>query len=594
MNIPQIYLVEPYNAYAPKGKKKHLHEILEEQALLARIIAEQQARQEAELQAIIQEAKSRTLPPQAPPESVPTIVGNSAGAGAAGAEGSAPGGGGMPVWDFWNPKGDVVNFSFTPTGGPAPLTVQFTNLTTTPQFDSYLWTFGDGTTSTDTNPTHVYQSGSTEAPYTCSLQTTNSVTGLPGTSSLPQYISASIPTVTAAFTFTTGSNIAPFTASFVNTTVNTSQTPTTTYKWIFTYTNAAGAATTTTSAVPSGYTRRIDSGSFTASLQATGSYGITSLYTRSFAAPAPTLAAGFTFTTSSNFAPSNATFLSNNTYNGAGGLTYFWNLGSGSNFPSGDNSASVIPNPPNTYTVGGPYTASYAITESLYGIKSSYTQSFRLQQPVLTISFSVNTGSGNAPQWTPFRAYVNYDGPGALAGTWRFGELREDLTEWTNPYSTPTGTSFTYETRSATGQDGRFTASLEMTAAVSGITAFYTQSFYITKPLSLGMTFTTHSFGFDGAENSYMDPVTMSYTASTIYDNEVLPPTLLYKWDFGSASFFNGGLGVQTGTSTAKGPHLRADYFQIDGAHSPYTASLQVTGSYGLMARYTQSFLVSS
>lgn len=51
MNSPQIYLVEPYNAYAPKGRKKHWTEIVEEQALLERIIAEQTA---------IQEASSRT------------------------------------------------------------------------------------------------------------------------------------------------------------------------------------------------------------------------------------------------------------------------------------------------------------------------------------------------------------------------------------------------------------------------------------------------------------------------------------------------------------------------------------------------------
>jgi len=594
MNIPQIYLVEPYNAYAPKGKKKHLHEILEEQALLARIIAEQQARQEAELQAIIQEAKSRTLPPQAPPESVPTIVGNSAGAGAAGAEGSAPGGGGMPVWDFWNPKGDVVNFSFTPTGGAAPLTVQFTNLTTTPQFDSYLWTFGDGTTSTDVNPTHVYQSGSTEAPYTCSLQTTNSVTGDPGTSSLPQYISASIPVVTAAFTYITTSNVAPFSVSFTNTTTNSSQTPTTTYSWSFVYRNAAGLATTTTSTLQSPSGMRVDSGSFTASLQATGSYGIASQVTTMSLAPAPTLTAGFTFTTSSNFAPSNATFLSTNTYNGAGSLTYFWNLGSGSNFPSGDNSASTIPNPPNTYTASGSYTASYAITESLYGIKSSYTQSFRLQRPTLTISFSVNTGSGIAPQSTPFTAFVSYDGPGAIVGTWRFGELREDLTEWTDPYVNPTYTSFTYETRSATGQDGKFTASLGLTASTSGITAFYTQSFNIIVPSTLTVAFITQSIGFGGAENSYMDPVSMSYSSSTSESYNGRPGTLTYNWDFGSASLWTTTLGTQTGTTSSVGPHFRADYVQIGGAHSPYTASLQVTGSYGLMGRYTQSFLVSS
>ena len=45
MNISPIYLVEPYNAYAPKNRKKHPLEILEEQQLLERIMAEQIAQQ---------------------------------------------------------------------------------------------------------------------------------------------------------------------------------------------------------------------------------------------------------------------------------------------------------------------------------------------------------------------------------------------------------------------------------------------------------------------------------------------------------------------------------------------------------------------
>ena len=73
MNIPEIYLVEPYNAYAPKGRKKHWHEVIEEQALMARILAEQQAQQQA-----ILEAQTRTLPSDAPHVSSATVAGRSA------------------------------------------------------------------------------------------------------------------------------------------------------------------------------------------------------------------------------------------------------------------------------------------------------------------------------------------------------------------------------------------------------------------------------------------------------------------------------------------------------------------------------------
>lgn len=59
----------------------------------------------------------------------------------------------------------AVDFSATPVLGTPPLSVEFTNLSSGPT--SYLWDFGDGTTSTDTNPSHVY---SAAGNYTVSLQ----------------------------------------------------------------------------------------------------------------------------------------------------------------------------------------------------------------------------------------------------------------------------------------------------------------------------------------------------------------------------------------------------------------------------------------
>lgn len=379
MNIPQIYLVEPYNAYAPK-RKKHWMEEVEEQALLAKIIAEQQAIREA------QANRSTTLPPQAPPVSQQTAQTYTGGAGAAGGANTGGGAGGMPVWDFWNPSGDTVNFDRTPMSGPGPITVTFTNLTTTPQFDSYKWNFGDGTTSTDRDPApHVYQTGSTAVSfYAASLEVTNSITGNPGGRSPDVYIRVSIPVVTAAFTYTTSSNVAPFSASFTNASVNTSQTPTTTYLWTFEYN---GVRTSSSLATPPA--RRIDSGSFTASLQATGSYGIASIVSRSFYAPPPTLTAAFT-TTSIGFGgvannymdPVTMSYTNNSVYNGHGTLTYRWEFGSASFWTAGTGAingttSSVGPHTVADYKLGN-YTASLQVTESSYGIKSKGERYFQV------------------------------------------------------------------------------------------------------------------------------------------------------------------------------------------------------------------------
>ena len=53
----------------------------------------------------------------------------------------------------------AVSFSYVNTIGCSPLAVQFTNTST--NYVSCLWTFGDGTTSTATNPTHTYTNNGT-------------------------------------------------------------------------------------------------------------------------------------------------------------------------------------------------------------------------------------------------------------------------------------------------------------------------------------------------------------------------------------------------------------------------------------------------
>ena len=65
----------------------------------------------------------------------------------------------------------VADFSASPLSGVAPLTVQFTDLSTNSP-TSWSWDFGDGATSTEQNPSHVYSSIGT---YTVSLTACNGV-----------------------------------------------------------------------------------------------------------------------------------------------------------------------------------------------------------------------------------------------------------------------------------------------------------------------------------------------------------------------------------------------------------------------------------
>lgn len=67
----------------------------------------------------------------------------------------------------------VANFSVDRSSGYVPMTVNFTYEGKDLYFvDSYLWTFGDGSTSTEQNPTHIY---TVSGIYTVQLEVTNSV-----------------------------------------------------------------------------------------------------------------------------------------------------------------------------------------------------------------------------------------------------------------------------------------------------------------------------------------------------------------------------------------------------------------------------------
>lgn len=73
---------------------------------------------------------------------------------------------GGKVLDLSDATTVVAGFTATPTTGTAPLAVSFTTASAT----SYVWNFGDGTTSTAQNPVHTYDIGGT---YTASLTVTS-------------------------------------------------------------------------------------------------------------------------------------------------------------------------------------------------------------------------------------------------------------------------------------------------------------------------------------------------------------------------------------------------------------------------------------
>lgn len=93
------------------------------------------------------------------------------------------------------PPAPVANFTGTPTSGMRPLMVAFTD-TSTDSPTSWLWTFGDGDTTNNTqqNPLHSYANAGT---YTVSLTATNA--GGSGSLTRTNYITVNLPPAQTIF-----------------------------------------------------------------------------------------------------------------------------------------------------------------------------------------------------------------------------------------------------------------------------------------------------------------------------------------------------------------------------------------------------------
>ncbi|MHC1745016.1 MAG: PKD domain-containing protein [Syntrophobacteraceae bacterium] len=113
----------------------------------------------------------------------------------------------------------AANFTASTVSGPSLLNVSFTN-SSTGVVDTWLWEFGDGSTSTEQNPSHVY---STAGVYTVKL----TATGPGGTNTRTRLSYITVTTPMANFTATTAtSGVAVLPVQFTDTSTGTITTRT--------------------------------------------------------------------------------------------------------------------------------------------------------------------------------------------------------------------------------------------------------------------------------------------------------------------------------------------------------------------------------
>jgi PKD repeat protein len=220
----------------------------------------------------------------------------------------------------------LVNFlpsNFTPEVGEV---VTFTNLTTGDEPLSYLWSFGDGFTSTEISPSHVFTS---VGAYQITLTATNAC----GFTEHTELLNVTCDSPQPYFNWVNDELV----INFTNLTTGTLPID---YLWEF------GDGLTSTQVAPT-HSYAIPA-EYTVTLNATNTCG-TESYTAVVNAACTAPQTGFTWSSD------DLSFLFTNTSTGRFPLDFLWTFG--------DSFSSTLESPPHTYTLPGQYTVTLNTTD---------------------------------------------------------------------------------------------------------------------------------------------------------------------------------------------------------------------------------------
>ena len=379
----------------------------------------------------------------------------------------------------------VAGFSASPTAGVAPLTVNFTDASSG-NITSRSWAFGDGGTSSATNPSHLY---TVVGSYTATL----TVTGPGGSDSSSVSITVNEPPPVAGIVATPTSGTAPLTVSFSD----ASTGAVTSHAWTF------GDGDSSSLQNPSH--TYASSGSYTATLTVTGPGGSDSASTTITVTAAPPVA-GFTATPTSGEAPLTVGFTNAST----GEITsYSWSFG--------DGGSSSQASPSHTYSAAGTYTAT--LTASGPGGSDSASTTITVNEPAPVAGFSASPTSGVAPLTVNF---TDASSGNITSRSWAFGD--GGTSSATNPSHLYTVVGSYTATLTVTGPGGSDSSSVSITVneppPVAGIVATPTSG---TAPLTVSFSdastgaVTSHAWTFGDGDSSSLQNPSHTYASSGSY-----------------------------------------------------------------------------
>lgn len=372
----------------------------------------------------------------------------------------------------------IANFTSVTNGS----TVTFTN-TSIGNVTSYLWNFGDGNTSTEINPVHIYAD---PGIYDVTLTATNDCGN---NTVLKQVVIISTDPPTAAFTANPSSGCAPLTINFTN-----NSTGAVSYSWDF----PGGTPSTSTATNPTVVFNT--AGTYTVTLTATNANGSSTSTGTITVNTVPS--ASFTQVTSND-----TTVMFTNTSVGA--TSYLWTFG--------DGDSSVVENPVHHYAALDT-TITYQVI--LFATNACGTISDTQSVTIVTdpnANFTATPTTGCGPLTVQ---YNNTSSPNAVSFQWNFPGGDPDTSSLANPvvlYATAGTYSATLIAINPSGRDTfsrtdyitvNTVPTASFTSAANGLTVAFTNT-------STGATSYAWDFG-DNGSSSEVNP-SHTYTADGTY-----------------------------------------------------------------------------
>lgn len=274
----------------------------------------------------------------------------------------------------------------------APLNVTFTNTTTTISGATFLWRFGDGTTSASPNPTHNYT-----LPGSYDVTLIISQGGCTDSLVVPNRVV--IRDIVAGFTPSSVGICSGASVSFTN----TSAPAATISSWTF------GDGNTSAATNPSN--TYAAAGTYTVTLNATDANGCVGTSTTSIVVsqkPTVNYTSNITQGCSVPLAV-NFTDLSS-----GGGTVFNWNFG--------DGNSSAAQNPSHTYTAAGSYTVTLTVSNAAGACSDSLKQNNYINITSPVANFTTNPDSGCVPINVAFTSSSTSPLDPIASYEWTFGD----------------------------------------------------------------------------------------------------------------------------------------------------------------------------